>query len=265
MRCFIIGLKSYRLVSAEAWLPTSSPSHRRSSGVPRRHHLVPWETFRLDSYVGYPAQRSLRTNFPWLGQWVVERESRIWMKHNFSFDLYLFETYSSKVLLLLNSSSVKNLTPISNQFRASSSVNQVLQFGEESRGFQFSHFQRWDFGGGNGTARLETSSVGSFGRYRNKRGMFGHVRCDPAVGQTPNEWRSKSVALYTWTSQSGGAVEPERIWKLKTKVEGTDPAQIFFGRAPPLFGSKSTISRLVSAFASLRVRHSHWGQKVGHA
>jgi len=53
-------------------------------------------------------------------------------------------------------------------------------------------------------------------------------------------------------------VAPERSWKWGgghrsgAKVGGTDPVRSagknFFGRAPPLFGSKSTISRLVSDF-----------------
>jgi len=41
----------------------------------RRHHLVPLEKFRLDSYFGCPARSSFRKNFPWLGQLVVERAS----------------------------------------------------------------------------------------------------------------------------------------------------------------------------------------------
>ena len=35
--------------------------------------LLFWAT--LYSYVDYPGRRSFRTNFPWLGPWVVERES----------------------------------------------------------------------------------------------------------------------------------------------------------------------------------------------
>jgi len=42
----------------------------------RRHHLAPWENLWLDSYVWFPARSSFRKNFSWLGQWVVERESR---------------------------------------------------------------------------------------------------------------------------------------------------------------------------------------------
>jgi len=41
--------------------------------------------------------------------------------------------------------------------------------------------------------------------------------------------------------------EPERIGKwgapIRRKSGGTDAPELFFGRAPPLFGSKSTISR----------------------
>ena len=53
------------------------------------------------------------------------------------------------------------------------------------------------------------------------------------------------------------AVAPERIWKWghrtgpERKWRGTDPAQsagIFFCRVPPLFGSKSTISRFGERF-----------------
>ena len=62
-------------------LPTPLPRRRRVR-VCRRHHLVPWEKFRLNSYFGCPARSSFRKNFPLLGQWVVKPQ-RVGMRHEF--------------------------------------------------------------------------------------------------------------------------------------------------------------------------------------
>ena len=66
--CFIMRNFFY-LLFAVLWLPTPSPRRLRSSGVPT-------SSCQLHSYVLCPAQRIFRTNLLWLGQWVVERESR---------------------------------------------------------------------------------------------------------------------------------------------------------------------------------------------
>jgi len=57
------------MVTSHAFTPP--PSEFRRDVV-----IVSQEKFRLDSYFGCPARCSFRKNFPWLGQWVVKRESR---------------------------------------------------------------------------------------------------------------------------------------------------------------------------------------------
>jgi len=50
-------------------------TRRRRVRACRRNHFVPRRKLYVD--VDCPARLSFRTNFPWLCQWVVERESSV--------------------------------------------------------------------------------------------------------------------------------------------------------------------------------------------
>ena len=95
----------------------------------RLHHLVPWEKFRLDSYFGCTARSSFRKNFLWLGQWVVERESRD----------------ETRIRLPIWVSSITQVQSITN---SEFSISNLSSFGEEESSIPVSSFaelglRRW--------------------------------------------------------------------------------------------------------------------------
>jgi len=105
------------------WHAFSPPSSEFGRDV--RHHLVPWEKFRLDSYVGVAFER---ISHGWVNGSASER---VGMRHEFGFQ---FE--------------FRQLLGFSQQPIRSSVIRIYPVSAKRSRAFQFSHQRRSDFDDG---------------------------------------------------------------------------------------------------------------------
>ena len=119
-------------------------------------------TYDGDASAWYSARSSFRKNFPWLGQWVVERKSRdetrirlpIWVRGK---QIFLSNSFVQQTKL---ASSVNNLNSVNNQFRTSRSIIRIYPVRRRESSIPVQSFsalglQRWK----RNSLWLETSSV----------------------------------------------------------------------------------------------------------